>query len=507
LTSEEGFRSVQVCDLGTRAAHIAPSEVNPKFIGWLSGLRERLCTHDGTNTNVEPIEIFHGGVFHFRNLHPMKALVIGGGWAGIAAAMEAARLGWEVELVEERPYLGGRARSFVDKTTGDTIDNGQHVMMGCYHELLRIVHDLGTDHLLERQKALRVAFVDESIGQDVLDASTLPGKLGMLWGLLRLRNLSLSARMAIVRLALKVLRAPSAGTGLTCHEFFDQLRQPAEAVQRFWEPLVLATLNAPVSVAPAELLSTVLRLAFFGTTDDAKLLIPTGGLSDLVAPFDRWLAARGGTVRTSSSVDRITIVGGRAVGVVLSDGSNIDVDVVISTVPQRALARLVQASGIASDLPEEPEMSPIVSVYLWYDHQWMSVDFAAALGTTVQWVFNKQRTTNGLVALTVSAASEIVGAPSEEIIRSCDAELRQLFAGTMAPAILKHGVVIKEKRATPRFSPAAHGCRPTTDALHTHVRNLFLAGDWTQTQLPATLEGAARSGVAAIAAAEVVARS
>lgn len=431
----------------------------------------------------------------------MKALVIGGGWAGIAAAMQAARLGWRVHLVEERPYLGGRARSFTDRTTGDVIDNGQHVMMGCYHELLRIVHDLGTDHLLERQKALRVAFVDESTGLDVLDASALPGKLGMLWGLLRLRNLPLSARMAIVRLALKVLGTPDAGMGLTCHDFFDQLRQPAEAVQRFWEPLVLATLNAPVSVAPAELLSTVLRLAFFGTTDDAKLLIPTGGLSDLIDPFGAWLATRGGTVQTSTSVDRINIVDGRASSVVLSDGSSIDVDVVISAVPQRALARLTQASGIASYLPEEPEMSPIVSVYLWYDHQWMSVDFAAALGTTVQWVFNKQRTTDGLVALTVSAASDIVGAPSEVIIRSCDAELRRLFGGAMDATMLNHGVVIKEKLATPRFTPEVHGLRPATDALHTRARNVFLAGDWTQTGLPATLEGAARSGVAAIDAA------
>ncbi|MBU3677996.1 MAG: FAD-dependent oxidoreductase [Candidatus Kapabacteria bacterium] len=434
----------------------------------------------------------------------MKAVVIGGGWAGIAAAMEAARRGWRVHLVEERPYLGGRARSFTDRTTGDVIDNGQHVMMGCYHQLLHIVHDLGTDHLLERQKALRVAFVDESAGLDVLDASVLPGKLGMLLGLLRLRKLPLSARIAIVRLALKVLRTPNAGMGLTCHEFFHQVRQPGVAVQRFWEPLVLATLNAPVSDAPADLLSAVLRLAFFGTTNDAKLLIPTGGLSDLVAPFETWLAARGGTVRTSTSVDRVTIVDGRAAGVVLSDGSNIDVDVVISAVPQRALARLMLASGIVADLPEEPEMSPIVSAYLWYDRQWMSVDFAAAIGTTVQWVFNKQRTTEGLVALTVSAASDIVRAPSEEIIRSCDVELQRLFAGTMGSAVLKHGVVIKEKLATPRFSPAAHGLRPTTDALHTHVRNLFLAGDWTQTQLPATLEGAARSGVAAIAAAHRV---
>lgn len=440
-------------------------------------------------------------MFHFRNLHPMKALVIGGGWAGISAAMEAARLGWEVDLVEERPFLGGRARSFVDRSTGDVIDNGQHVMMGCYHELLRIVSDLGTGHLLEAQKALRVAFVDESRGLDVLDASLLPGKLGMAWGLMRLRHLPASARLAIMRLALTVLRSPEAGRGLTCNEFFARTGQPEGAVKRFWEPLVLATLNAPISAAPAELLATVLRLAFFGTTNDAKLLIPKGGLSDLIAPFSAWLAARGGRVRTSTSVDRLQIVDGRAARADLSDGSRLDVDVVVGAMPQRALMRLLLASGVESASPADPEMSPIVSVYLWYDRQWMTVDFAAALGTTVQWVFNKKRTTEGLVALTVSAASDIVGAPSEEIIRSCDAELRRLFAGAMTASELKHGVVIKEKHATPCITPAVHAERPATDAFNKNVRNLFVAGDWTQTHLPATLEGAARSGVAATAAA------
>ncbi len=483
------------------AAHIAPSKVDPELVGRLAGFGKCLGAHDGADADVESIEIFHGGVLHFRNLHLMKALVIGGGWAGISAAMEAARLGWEVVLVEERPYLGGRARSFIDQTTGDVIDNGQHVMMGCYHDLLRIVRDLGTDHLLEAQRALRVAFVDESRGLDVLDASRMPGKLGMAWGLMRLRNLTVAERLAIMRLALTVLRSPQAGRGLTCHEFLIRTAQPEGAVKRFWEPLVLATLNAPVAVAPAELLATVLRLAFFGTTEDAKLLIPTGGLSDLIEPFPAWLAARGGRVHTSTSVDRLRIVDGRAAGADLSDGVCVDVDVVISAVPQRALTRLTLASGVTSVPSAEPEMSPIVSVYLWYDRQWMSVDFAAALGTTIQWVFNKNRTAEGLVALTVSAASDIVRAPSNEIVRLCDAELRRLFSSAMAAAELKHGLVIKEKHATACITPSVHEQRPATDALCGQVRNLLLAGDWTQTQLPATLEGAARSGFAAIAAA------
>jgi len=433
----------------------------------------------------------------------MKVLVIGGGWAGIAAAMEAARLGWTVELIEERPYLGGRARSFADRTTGDVIDNGQHVMMGCYSELLRICRDLATEHHLERQKALRIAFVDPVRGRNVLDAGLLPGRLGMALGLMRLGSMPIMARLAIVRQATSILARPSMAKGLTCSELFARTRQPRQAIERFWEPLILATLNAPVESASAEMLSAVLRLAFFGSTEDATLLIPRAGLSELVDPLPEWLVQRGGQVRRSTGVDRLLIQHGRVVGADLSDGTAVAADAVVCAIPQRALERLAKESGIVTPLMTDVHMSPIVSLYLWYDRQWMDVDFAAALSTTVQWVFNKQRISKGLVALTVSSASEIVGMPTQDVMSLCDAELRRLFPESMAGASVRHGVVIKEKHATPLISPSVHAKRPPTDMFRSQVKGLFIAGDWTQTGLPATLEGAARSGVAAISAAQV----
>ncbi|RPI65764.1 MAG: FAD-dependent oxidoreductase, partial [Ignavibacteriae bacterium] len=112
-----------------------------------------------------------------------EVLVIGGGWAGIAAAMEAARNGWRVTMVEERPYLGGRARSFTDRMTGEEIDNGQHLMMGCYHEAMQVLRELGTDLNIERQSALRVRFVDVDGGSDILDAGLIPGAAGVAIGI------------------------------------------------------------------------------------------------------------------------------------------------------------------------------------------------------------------------------------------------------------------------------------------------------------------------------------
>ncbi|MBK9181860.1 MAG: FAD-dependent oxidoreductase [Ignavibacteria bacterium] len=424
----------------------------------------------------------------------MATLVIGGGWSGIAAAMGLAMRGCEVVLVEERPYLGGRARSFVDRQSGDEIDNGQHVMMGCYHDLLRVVRELGTEHILERQKALTVAFVDPSGIHDVLDASRLPGKAGIAVGMLMLRGIGLRSRLAGLRLALRISLGSVTGKGMSCAEFLAQQSQPDDIIRRFWEPIVLATLNAPLEKASASLLVEVMRLAFLGSTTDAQLLIPTAGLSALLEPFPRWMQENNGRIMTSTSVDRLVVSDGEIRSAELSNGTSLSVDAVISAVPQRALSRLLATSELPDDLPPPPEMSPIISVYLWYDKPWMPYDFAAALGTTVQWVFDKRRTRNGLVALTVSAGHGIVAEPSEDIISLCDKELRLLFP-ELSSILLINGVVIKEKWATPLFTPLDDEKR--VECGTPSARNLFLAGDWTRTGLPATLEGAVRSGFTA----------
>lgn len=425
----------------------------------------------------------------------MKILIIGGGWAGIAAAVGAVERGHEVALVEERGYLGGRARSFVDRESGHHIDNGQHVMMGCYAEFLHVVRVLGTEQLLEAQPALKVAFVDTSASKHVLDASLLPGKLGVVAGLLRLTGLPMASRLACVRLALAIALNKAQAKDLTCQEFLRETKQPEDVVMRFWEPLVLATLNAPLEKASAELLVAVLKLAFFGSGKDSALLIPACGLSDLVAPLPTWMASKGSCVRLSTSIDRLILEAGRCTSALLSDGTIVQFEAVVCCVPERALQRLCDASGIPTMLPPTLQPSPIVSVYMWYDRQWMTDDLLSALGTTIQWIFNKRRIASGLVALTVSASDNIVGMSQDHIVGLCDAELRALLPEAGSAKLLR-GLVIKEKMATPLIVPRTK--RLLAQHFADDVENLFVAGDWTSTGLPATIEGAARSGIAAI---------
>jgi squalene-associated FAD-dependent desaturase len=428
-------------------------------------------------------------------------LVVGGGWAGIAAAVKATSSGWHVTMVEERPYLGGRARSFADKVTGDVIDNGQHVLMGCYSAMMSTLRAMGTDSLLHKQKALRVAFVDTS-GRDVLDASQLPGKAGVALGLLRLSKLSRADLWPILRLAMAMQWGRATGHGLTCLELLQRYGQTERAIRRFWEPVVLATVNAPINMADASLLVTVMNRAFFGSgRDDSRIYIPADGLSALVEPFPSLLASHGGTVLCSTSVEHLSS-DGTSVRATFSNGQDAVFDTAIVACQPPAVERLFP--GLLPELVRTMEFSPIVSVYLWYDGAWCDVDFAATLGTTTQWVFNRralgrtdpaiEKRFPGHVALTISAGSALVTRSQDDIVAACDAELRQLFPAMEGVRCL-HGVVIKEKRATFLATPQVH---PLRALVRGPFPNVEIVGDWTNTGLPATLEGAAYSGLKAV---------
>lgn len=447
-------------------------------------------------------------------------VVAGAGWAGISAAIHAVRRGARVTLVEERPYVGGRARSVLDRTANVMVDNGQHVMMGCYSDVLKVLEELGTTNHIERQRALQVTFAERGGKTAVLDASALPGKLGVVYGLLRLSGLSFAAKRDIIRLMVRIQRRAVKGSGRTCYELLHDEQQREKAITRFWEPVVLATLNMSVRSADADLLLTVMSRAFLGSRDDAAMLIPRHGLSDLIDPIGPWLERHGSVIQLSTSVDRLYTLPEnttttnatthrsthRVNRVALSDGTEHDVDGVILAVPRKALDRLLVNSDIPIDFPEPPPQSPIVSVYLHYDRPWMPTDFAACLGTTIQWVFDKRRQRPGTVALTVSAGDNIVGATSDEIINLADRELRDVFSQHMSAVQLTSGLVIKEKTATPAFTPVTARQRPKGDALiypgihreNNVANNVSLAGDWLDTGLPATLEGAAFSGRRAV---------
>lgn len=423
--------------------------------------------------------------------------------AGLAAAVELARAGSRPLLVESRPFVGGRVRSFVHAATGDEIDNGQHLMMGCYRDTLRLLELLGTRHLVTVQRRLHVEFRDADGAADrLLAVSLLPSPLDVLAGMLRLRRLSARERLGLVRVALAARRRERSVETVT--ELLTRLGQRRNARERLWNPIVIATLNTHPDVASAELFLEVMRRAFLGRGDDSRLVIPRVGLSQLLEPSIEYITARGGSVELGTSVTRI-VERGEVYTVEFKDRPPIEAPRVIVAVPPRSASSLL-GSILEQVAPvgEALELSPIVSLYLWYDRPLSRLPaMTALLGTRVQWVFNRRRLIDGeesagtgLLSCTISAADIESATNGDEVIRLADTELRRAFA-ELDGARLVDALVVKEKHATFRAGVGIDSLRPPTS---TERDGLFLAGDWTATGLPATIEGAAQSGFAAAAA-------
>ncbi len=435
-----------------------------------------------------------------------RCVIVGAGAAGIAAAVHASLRGMEVVLIEGRRYLGGRARSFTDDVTGDVLDNGQHVAMGCYRALRQVLRHLGTEQLLRPNEPVPIAFTAPDGTSDMFDPYRLPGWAGVASGLLRLRSFSPGERMQIVQAGIRAALLRRNG-GETVAELLERYRQPRTVVERFWEPLVLATLNAPSNRADAALLREVLRRAFFGGGTSHYLLVPRAGLSALWDPLPQWLAQHGGQVRLGIHATEVIESGGRVIGVATDDGQEVRGHAVIAALPPKALERLFPPSSRVRIAVPALETMPIVSVYLWYSRQLAVPPVVGLWGTTSQWLFDRdfflkraddtRQQYPGFVEVTISGASELALKPASEIATRTDAELRSVFP-SLADAELLRWRVIKERAATVLLTPKTARQRL---GVASGVDGLLLAGDWTATGLPATLESAALSGIAAADAA------
>lgn len=455
-------------------------------------------------------------------------IIIGGGVAGLSAAVDLAQRGAKVLLLEHRPFLGGRTYSFVDETTGDVVDNGQHLLMGCYHETRWYLRLIGSDHLATLQPNLRIDFLHPSRGLASLSCPTLPAPFHALVGMLRLRSLSLKDRLMLLRVGMDLLfhseERESEIAALSVDEWLTQLGQSELSKKYLWDIIAIGSLNDDPKAVSALLFYRVLRAAFMGTREDSALLVPRVGLSELlVDPAVRFLRAHGGEVKTSCGVEELLMDGSSVRGVRCSDGNIYIARSYISAVPHYSLLSLFPLTLHYSTAPllhvSKFESSPIITIHVWLDRQILEQEFVALLDSRVQWVFNRtkmvrksmvdgewlpgdgreQRTEVGgqtsvnpkqYLSLVISGAGEYVTMEKERLIEVGMEDLRRAFSEAKSANVV-HSLVIKEKRAT--FSPKP-GVEPLRPSPRTDFRNLVLAGDWTDTGLPSTIEGAVVSG-------------
>jgi len=438
---------------------------------------------------------------------PDDVLIIGGGFAGLAAGVALAEAGRAVHLLEQKPHLGGRARSFLDPTTGSVVDNGQHIFMGCYHATIRFLSTIGTLDRLRFQKRLSLHFLDRNGRLTVLRCPNLPSPWHVFLGVLSSGSLTSREKLEVLRLGGSLRRPRAMGHGserLSVREWLTKFGQSERLQHDFWDLLCIAALNEDPSIASAALFERVLRLALFTSPADSRLGIAGVGLSDVyVDAATAYIRSKGGRVECGRGVAGLLVAEGRCRGSRLASGEEVEAASVLSAVPSFQLAALLpgellrQEPFFASVICLRP--APIISINLWFDRSITDLDFVGLRGATIQWLFNKGKIFGlgeNYVSLVLSGAHRHVNRGKQELLDTALLELGDFFPEAREASLL-HSLVIKERFAT--FSPTweAEGFRA---AARTPVRGLYLAGDWTATGLPATIEGAVQSGYAAAGA-------
>jgi len=440
------------------------------------------------------------------DLNQPDVIVIGAGFAGLSAAVRLTRRGARVLVLEARSRLGGRATAFADRDTGELVDNGQHILMGCYRETLAFLRDIGAQDNVRLDPQLAVTMIDRAGRRTRLSCPALPAPLHLVAGILEWEALSWRDRLSVLGMAtpLKNARRELEGSAVkaaspdeTVENWLIRNGQTPRLRELLWDPLALAALNQPPQQAAAPLFSRVLAEMFSDDPRAAAIALPTRPLHLMYAePAREYIESHGGAVRTGAVSTIVLSADGGAVAGVRIGGDTVQASQIISSVPWFALAELFDEAPPALDgvLDRARRMtsSPIVTVNLWFDRRVLDLPFVGLPGRAMQWVFDKSLILgedSSHVSLVSSGAAEILAETNIELVHRAHQELLDALPDVRA-AKLVQATVIREPRATFSLAPG-QPARPSTE---TGLQGFLLAGDWTATGLPATIEGAVRSG-------------
>lgn len=403
---------------------------------------------------------------------PQRATIIGGGLAGLSAAAALGSLGWEVDLHEAKPFLGGRATSFPvrpDEPESERIDNCQHVLLRCCDNLVDFYRRAGVEDKITFYD--RIYFVRPGGAVDSLSKAPLPKPLHLAGSFLGLGFLSLREKLALIA-DLQAIEREKDRDDLDRITMADWLRSRGVAqntYRRFWQPILVSALNEEPERASAKPAFQVFWQGLMGSRTSYEMGVPSVPLADLYSAALEQRLGENVRVHLRSKVDSID--------------AELDSPVILA-VPFERVSQLAPTLGLRLD---NFEHSPITGVHLWFDQPITELPHASLLDRTMQWMFRRGES---YVQCVVSASRAQIRQSREEIVETAVSDLREFFPQAAGARLLRSHVV-KEARATYSVVPGLEADRPSPV---TKVKNLYLAGDWTDTGWPATMEGAVRSG-------------
>ncbi|MGZ4816700.1 MAG: hydroxysqualene dehydroxylase HpnE [Terriglobales bacterium] len=426
---------------------------------------------------------------------PTKATVaiVGGGLAGLAAGCALAEDGYRVQLYERRPYLGGRASSYQHPATGEIVDNCQHVLLGCCTNLIELYRRSGVEDKVRWFD--RLHFLEPGGRDSVIELTSLPAPLHTSPSFLASKALGLRDKIGIAQAMLK-MRKDLPDDGRPFLEWLRTNRQTERSIQRFWAPVLVSALNEDLDRCSTRYAAQVFRESFLKSAKAGRMGIPAIPLSDLYSAAGEYIRQRGGEVNLRASIEGFKS-DDRGVKLCFG-GTEVSADFAVVAAPFNVMTNLLPDDNAARPLREQLsrfESSPITGIHLWFDRQITDLEHAVLLDRTIQWMFHKSKLLNRVgegsyLELVVSSSKSLVEMGRQDIIDLAFRELAEFFP-TVKGANLTKATVIKEIHATYSPKPGVDEYRPWQASPWPRV---FLAGDWTQTNWPATMEGAVRSG-------------
>ncbi|MEO8096970.1 MAG: hydroxysqualene dehydroxylase HpnE [Acidobacteriota bacterium] len=422
-----------------------------------------------------------------------EVLILGGGLAGLSAAAALGGAGHHVTVLESRPFLGGRATSYEVGESAETIDNCQHILLRCCVNLLDFYQRLGVEQDIAFHREF--VFIEPGGRSSTFRAGWLPRPAHFAESFLSLRFLNLSEKLAVLR-AIRAIERQSGRADLgriTMLDWLREQRQPPRAIERFWRQILVSAINEELDRMAALYGFQVFQLGFLARRDSYEMGIPAVPLGQLYRS-EAWQKLPNVKILTRTPVERVAVAN-NSVTHVTAGGHDFRADHYICALPFERIPNLIP--DLKVDLTGF-EHSPITGIHLWFDRRITDLPHATLLDRTIQWMFNKGE--GRAIQLVVSASRSLLDMPRAEVIALALKELAEFFPEARA-AKLEKAHVVKEVRATFSALPNLESRRPLA---RTAIANLVLAGDWTRSGWPATMEGAVRSGYIA---AELVAET
>ena len=444
-----------------------------------------------------------------------KVIIIGGGISGVSAAVRLLDNGFHVNIIESRGVLGGRSFSFKDKETGIELDNGQHVITKACSMYLDLSARLGVLSKWKQQDKFHLQVYDKFNKLAILKSSLLPSPFHLAPSFFNYSHLNISDKASICKALYQAKRTNRDNHGLDelpFGEWLAQNKQSPRSIEFFWNLIIMPILNDRVQDVSTTMALMVIQEGLLKYKHNADIGYPIENLSYLMSKSaNEYLANKNASLTLSTTVSRLKIGDGKIKSVELQNGVQLDGQIIVSAVPVYSLLKILPYESLS--IPyfrrlEGLQNSPIVNIHLWYNQKIMERQFCVFGDSPLQWVFNEDDKDSDLssrllrvgidsnneisqhICISLSAAWEYIDQSKEDLIRHFTTEMSLSFPLARQANIIR-ALVIKQRNATFRCSPGSGYLRPGS---HTPYDNLFLAGDWTNTGWPSTMESAVRSG-------------